>query len=123
MAGFGGYCGKQRAKLALMNVVLGITGSIAAYKTPELVRRLRDHGADVQIVMTASAEEFVTSTALQAVSGKPIRSNLWDKEAEASMSHIALGRRCADSAGYGRDHGASRRWSRVGPANHLVPGH
>ncbi len=75
-----------------MNVVLGITGSIAAYKTPELVRRLRDHGADVQIVMTASAEEFVTSTALQAVSGKPIRSNLWDKEAEASMSHIELAR-------------------------------
>jgi phosphopantothenoylcysteine decarboxylase/phosphopantothenate--cysteine ligase len=75
-----------------MNVVLGITGSIAAYKTPELVRRLRDCGADVQIVMTASAEEFVTSTALQAVSGKPIRSNLWDKEAEASMSHIELAR-------------------------------
>ena len=75
-----------------MNVVLGITGSIAAYKTPELVRRLRERGADVQIVMTASAEEFVTSTALQAVSGRPIRSNLWDKEAEASMSHIELAR-------------------------------
>lgn len=92
MAGFGGYCDEQRAKLALMNVVLGITGSIAAYKTPELVRRLREHGADVQIVMTTSAEEFVTATALQAVSGKPIRSNLWDKEAEASMSHIELAR-------------------------------
>jgi len=75
-----------------MNVVLGITGSIAAYKTPELVRRLRERGADVQIVMTMSAEEFVTSTALQAVSGRPIRSNLWDKEAEASMSHIELAR-------------------------------
>jgi phosphopantothenoylcysteine decarboxylase/phosphopantothenate--cysteine ligase len=75
-----------------MNVVLGITGSIAAYKTPELVRRLRERGADVQIVMTTSAEEFVTSTALQAVSGRPIRSNLWDKEAEASMSHIELAR-------------------------------
>ncbi len=75
-----------------MNVVLGITGSVAAYKTPELVRRLRERGADVQIVMTKSAEEFVTSTALQAVSGKPIRSNLWDKEAEASMSHIELAR-------------------------------
>ena len=75
-----------------MNVVLGITGSIAAYKTPELVRRLRERGADVQIVMTTSAEEFVTSTALQAVSGKPIRSNLWDKQAEASMSHIELAR-------------------------------
>jgi phosphopantothenoylcysteine decarboxylase/phosphopantothenate--cysteine ligase len=75
-----------------MNVVLGITGGIAAYKTPELVRRMRDRGADVQIVMTASAEEFVTSTALQAVSGHPIWSNLWDKEAEASMSHIELAR-------------------------------
>ncbi len=75
-----------------MNVVLGISGGIAAYKTPELVRRLRERGAEVQIVMTASAEEFVTETALQAVSGRPIRSNLWDKEAEASMSHIELAR-------------------------------
>jgi phosphopantothenoylcysteine decarboxylase/phosphopantothenate--cysteine ligase len=75
-----------------MHVLLGITGGIAAYKTPELVRRLRGRGADVQIVMTASAEEFVTATALQAVSGRPIRTNLWDKEAEASMSHIELAR-------------------------------
>jgi len=75
-----------------MNIVLGISGSIAAYKTPELVRRLRERGAEVQIVMTTSAEEFVTETALQAVSGRPIRSNLWDKEAEASMSHIELAR-------------------------------
>jgi phosphopantothenoylcysteine decarboxylase/phosphopantothenate--cysteine ligase len=75
-----------------MNIVLGISGGIAAYKTPELVRRLRERGADVQIVMTASAEEFVTPTSLQAVSGRPIRSNLWDKEAEAAMSHIELAR-------------------------------
>jgi len=75
-----------------MNIVLGITGGIAAYKAPELVRRLRERGAEVQIVMTNSAEEFVTSTALQAVSGRPIRSNLWDKEAEAAMSHIELAR-------------------------------
>ena len=75
-----------------MNVLLGITGGIAAYKTPDLVRRLRARGAEVQIVMTSSAEEFVTETALQAVSGRPIRSNLWDKEAEASMSHIELAR-------------------------------
>lgn len=75
-----------------MNIVLGISGGIAAYKTPELVRRLRERGADVQIVMTASAEEFVTQTSLQAVSGRPIRSNLWDKDAEASMSHIELAR-------------------------------
>jgi phosphopantothenoylcysteine decarboxylase/phosphopantothenate--cysteine ligase len=75
-----------------MNIVLGITGGIAAYKAPDLVRRLRERGGDVQIVMTASAGEFVTATALQAVSGRPIRSNLWDKEAEAAMSHIELAR-------------------------------
>ena len=75
-----------------MNIVLGITGGIAAYKTPDLVRQLKSLGADVQIVMTASAEEFVTETALQAVSGHPIRSNLWEREAEASMSHIELAR-------------------------------
>ncbi len=75
-----------------MNIVLGISGGIAAYKAPELVRRLRERGADVQIVMTRAAEEFVTNTALQAVSGHPIRSNLWDKEAEAAMSHIELAR-------------------------------
>ncbi len=92
MTGFSSNSGEQEAKLHTMNIVLGITGGIAAYKTPELVRRLHDRGADVQIVMTASAEEFVTPTALQAVSGRPIRSNLWDKEAEAAMSHIELAR-------------------------------
>jgi len=75
-----------------MNVLLGISGGIAAYKIPDLVRRLRGRGADVQIIMTASAGEFVTETALQAVSGHPVRANLWDKEAEASMSHIELAR-------------------------------
>jgi len=84
IAGFG--------RITRMNIVLGITGGIAAYKAPDLVRRLRERGAEVQIVMTASAEEFVTGTALQAVSGRPIRSNLWDKEAEAAMSHIELAR-------------------------------
>jgi phosphopantothenoylcysteine decarboxylase/phosphopantothenate--cysteine ligase len=75
-----------------MNIVLGITGGIAAYKAPDLVRRLKERGADVQIVMTTSAGEFVTDTALQAVSGRPVRSNLWDKEAERAMSHIELAR-------------------------------
>ncbi len=75
-----------------MNVLLGISGGIAAYKAPDLVRRLRERGAEVQIVMTRSAEEFVTETSLQAVSGRPIRANLWDKEAEAAMSHIELAR-------------------------------
>ncbi len=73
-------------------IILGITGGIAAYKTPELVRRLRDRGAEVQVVMTRSAEEFVTGTALQAVSGLPVRSNIWDQDAEAAMGHIELAR-------------------------------
>jgi len=75
-----------------MNILLGITGGIAAYKTPDLVRRLIERGGDVQIVMTASAAEFVTDTALQAVSGRAVRANLWDKEAERAMSHIELAR-------------------------------
>ena len=73
-------------------IVLGVAGGIAAYKTPELVRRLRERGAEVQVVMTRSAEEFVTETTLQAVSGLPVRSNLWDKDAEAAMGHIELAR-------------------------------
>jgi phosphopantothenoylcysteine decarboxylase/phosphopantothenate--cysteine ligase len=89
---FSGKSPQRQAKLDTVNIVLGITGGIAAYKTPELVRRLRERGADVQIVMTTSAEEFVTPTSLQAVSGRPIRTNLWDKEAEAAMSHIELAR-------------------------------
>ena len=83
---------RGRDKLTAMNIVLGITGGIAAYKAPDLVRRLKERGGDVQIVMTASAAEFVTDTALQAVSGRPVRSNLWDKEAERAMSHIELAR-------------------------------
>jgi len=74
------------------NILLGISGGIAAYKTPELVRRLRERGAEVQIVLTRAAREFVTETSLQAVSGNPIRSNIWDKQAEAAMGHIELAR-------------------------------
>lgn len=77
---------------ASKKIILGITGGIAAYKTPELVRRLRDRGAQVQVVMTRSAAEFVTETTLQAVSGLPVRSNIWDRHAEAAMGHIELAR-------------------------------
>jgi phosphopantothenoylcysteine decarboxylase/phosphopantothenate--cysteine ligase len=73
-------------------VVLGITGGIAAYKAPEIVRRLRERDADVQVVMTDAAQQFVTETTLQAVSGRPVRSTLWDSEAEAAMGHIELAR-------------------------------
>jgi len=78
--------------MATTNVILGITGGIAAYKTPDLVRRLREQGAEVQVVMTQSAREFVTETSLQAVSGRQVRANLWDREAEAAMGHIELAR-------------------------------
>ncbi len=75
-----------------INGLLGVSGGIAAYKSPELVRRLRERGADVQVVLTHSAAEFVTETALQAVSGHPVRGSLWDRDAEASMGHIELAR-------------------------------
>lgn len=78
--------------MASQNIILGVSGGIAAYKTPELVRRLRDRGAQVQVVMTRSAREFVTETTLQAVSGMPVRTNLWDPAAEAAMGHIELAR-------------------------------
>jgi len=78
--------------MAKQKIILGVTGGIAAYKTPALVRRLRDRGAEVQVVMTRSAGEFVTETTLQAVSGLPVRSNLWDRDAEAAMGHIELAR-------------------------------
>jgi len=74
------------------HIVLGITGGIAAYKTPALVRQLTSQGADVQVVMTHGAAQFVTATTLQAVSGKPVRSDLWDSAAEAAMGHIELAR-------------------------------
>jgi len=78
--------------MAQQKILLGVTGGIAAYKTPELVRRLRDRGADVQVVLTRSAAQFVTGTTLQAVSGHPVRTNLWDEDAEAAMGHIELAR-------------------------------
>ena len=73
-------------------MLLGVTGGISAYKSPDLVRRLRDRGAEVQVVMTASAREFVTPMTFQAVSGLPVRSDLWDQHAEAAMGHIELAR-------------------------------
>ncbi|GAA6204967.1 bifunctional phosphopantothenoylcysteine decarboxylase/phosphopantothenate--cysteine ligase CoaBC [Thalassotalea sp. SU-HH00458] len=71
-------------------IVLGITGGIAAYKMPELVRRLIEQGADVRVVMTESAKAFITPLTLQAVSGNPVSDSLLDMEAERAMGHIAL---------------------------------
>lgn len=73
-------------------ILLGVTGGIAAYKSAELVRRLKQAGADVRVVMTQSAEQFITATTLQALSGNPVRTSLWDESAEAAMSHIELAR-------------------------------
>jgi phosphopantothenoylcysteine decarboxylase / phosphopantothenate---cysteine ligase len=75
-----------------IRVVLGVTGGIAAYKSPDLVRRLIERGADVQVVMTAAAQRFVSPMTFQAVSGRPTRSDLWDGAAEAAMGHIELAR-------------------------------
>src|SRR5215475_8680853 len=74
------------------HILLGVTGGIAAYKSPDLVRRLRERGAEVQVVMTRAAGEFVTATTFQAVSGRTVRSELWDPAAEAAMGHIELAR-------------------------------
>src|SRR5580698_4705504 len=73
-------------------ILLGVTGGIAAYKSAELVRRLIEHGAEVQVVMTSAAREFVTPTTFQALSGRPVRTDLWDAAAEAAMGHIELAR-------------------------------
>ncbi len=73
-------------------IILGVTGGIAAYKSPDLVRRLRAMGAEVQVVMTPSSEKMVTPTALQAVSGLPVRDDLWDRAGESAMGHIELAR-------------------------------
>ena len=74
------------------HILLGVTGGIAAYKSPDLVRRLRERGAEVQVVMTQAAREFVTPTTFQAVSGRTVRSDPWDASAEAAMGHIELAR-------------------------------
>lgn len=73
-------------------ILLGVTGGIAAYKSPDLVRRLMERGAEVQVVMTAAAQKFVTPMSFQAVSGRPTRIDLWDSAAEAAMGHIELAR-------------------------------
>ena len=73
-------------------ILLGISGGIAAYKTPILVRDLHSRGAEIIPVMTQSAARFVTAASLQAVSGQRVRDDLWDEEAEAAMGHIELAR-------------------------------
>lgn len=78
--------------LSKRKLLLIITGGIAAYKTPELVRRLKDVGAEVRVVMSEGAQAFITPLTLQAVSGNPVHTSLLDPAAEAAMGHIELAR-------------------------------
>jgi len=80
------------SNLPYTRILLGVTGGIAAYKSPDLVRRLREQGAEVQVVMTPSAEKMISPTVFQAVSGREVRVDLWDEQAEAAMGHIELAR-------------------------------
>ncbi|TRW48982.1 bifunctional phosphopantothenoylcysteine decarboxylase/phosphopantothenate--cysteine ligase CoaBC [Aliidiomarina halalkaliphila] len=80
------------ASLTKRKLLLIVTGGIAAYKTPELVRRLRDEGTEVRVVMTHGAKAFITPLTLQAVSGYPVHDDLLDPAAEAAMGHIELAR-------------------------------
>ncbi len=78
--------------LAGKKIVLGISGGIAAYKAPELVRRLRERGAEVRVAITEGGKAFITPLSLQAVSGFPVSDSLLDPAAEAAMGHIELGK-------------------------------
>lgn len=73
-------------------ILLGITGGIAAYKGAEIVRRFQDAGADVRVVMTKAAREFITPLTMQALSGYPVHMDLLDTDAESAMGHIELAR-------------------------------
>jgi phosphopantothenoylcysteine decarboxylase/phosphopantothenate--cysteine ligase len=73
-------------------VLLGVSGGIAAYKSPDLVRRLRERGHEVCVVMTRAAQDFITPLSLQAVSGQAVHTTLLDQRAEAAMGHIELAR-------------------------------
>lgn len=78
--------------LAQRRILLGVSGGIAAYKSCELVRRLRELDAEVRVVMTEGATHFVSPTTFQALSGQDVRVSLWDTQAEAAMGHIELAR-------------------------------
>ncbi|WP_425563033.1 bifunctional phosphopantothenoylcysteine decarboxylase/phosphopantothenate--cysteine ligase CoaBC [Luteimonas vadosa] len=79
-------------KLHGQRILLCVCGGIAAYKAVDLVRRLREAGAEVRVAMTDNAQRFVGAASFQAVSGEPVRSSLWDAAAEAAMGHIELAR-------------------------------
>ncbi|MDC0052736.1 bifunctional phosphopantothenoylcysteine decarboxylase/phosphopantothenate--cysteine ligase CoaBC [Gammaproteobacteria bacterium] len=78
--------------LSNKRIILGVTGGIAAYKSAEVARRLQDRGAEVRVVMTPGAEEFLRPLTMQALSGHPVHTGLLDEKAEAGMGHIELAR-------------------------------
>lgn len=79
-------------QLAGKHVIVGMTGGIAAYKVCEFVRRLQDEGATVQVVMTAGAQQFVSATTMQALSGRPVEADQWNSQTGNAMPHIELTR-------------------------------
>jgi phosphopantothenoylcysteine decarboxylase/phosphopantothenate--cysteine ligase len=80
------------ARLLNRNFIIGVTGSIAAYKAAEITRELKREGANVRVIMTDGACEFITPLTLQALSGNPVHTGLLDTDAEAAMGHIELAR-------------------------------
>src|SRR5690606_29456002 len=83
---------KTDSQLEGERILLCVCGGIAAYKSADLVRRLRDAGAQVRVAMTEGATHFVGATTFQALSGESVRGSLWDPAAEAAMGHIELAR-------------------------------
>ena len=79
-------------ELTQKNLVFGLTGGVACYKIAELVRRTKDLGANVDVVMTTAAEQFITPVTMQALSGRPVFSNIWDSRPNDNMAHIQLSR-------------------------------
>ncbi|VAW57316.1 Phosphopantothenoylcysteine decarboxylase / Phosphopantothenoylcysteine synthetase, partial [hydrothermal vent metagenome] len=82
----------MKASLHNKNILLGVCGGIAAYKSADLVRRLQDAGADVHVIMTPGAQKFITPLTFQALSGHTTHTDLLDSEAENAMGHIELAR-------------------------------
>jgi len=82
----------EMTELGNKRILLGVTGGIAAYKSAELVRELQRQGADVQVIMTESACRFVTPVTMQALSGKPVFTDMWDSRVPNGMPHIELSR-------------------------------
>ncbi|HEY9099232.1 MAG TPA: bifunctional phosphopantothenoylcysteine decarboxylase/phosphopantothenate--cysteine ligase CoaBC [Thiobacillus sp.] len=84
--------GIETVSLTSKKIILGVTGGIAAYKAAELCRLLAKAGANVQVVMTAAAQQFVTPLTFQALSGKPVLTSMWDAASGDGMEHIHLSR-------------------------------